>query len=133
MKALTRLAERARMAASGRNIVYLHYAEEGLVDYVGKSTRGRARILEHLRSPRGRQLGWAEDQFGAINLSRYGDNDLKAVEQALIVHYGGASRLNPGTQLLNANNVFAYDGPAFHAAVARGRQILTEIGFPLRP
>jgi len=134
VRAMIGVAERARMLANGRQLVYLHYAEEGIVDYVGSTKRGWERILEHLVSPRGKELGWTAGRFRTIPLPNYSAYDLKAVEQALIEHYGGASTklIDRGTDLLNKYNVFAKDTDRYYDAISRGREILLEIGFPLR-
>ncbi len=85
-------------------------------------------------SPRGKELGWTANRFRPIPLDNYSAYDLKAVEQALIEHYGGASTklIDRGTSLLNKYNVFAKDTDRYYDAISRGREILLEIGFPLR-
>ncbi|MDI7278174.1 MAG: GIY-YIG nuclease family protein, partial [Anaerolineae bacterium] len=99
---------------TGSTTVY-RYLENGKTRYIGITDDFARRAGEHLSS-----RGWAIQPIkGLQNLSRA---DARAVEQALIEHYGLSN-------LLNKINSISPRNPMYGTMLQRGNQILRLIRF----
>jgi hypothetical protein len=108
--------EEAKGAEIGGNFVYRALDESGNVLYVGMTNDLKRRAAEQA-ADKGIDI---EAIDGLENLSRY---DARAAEQALIEYHGLPN-------LLNKINSIATSNPIYEGAIARGQQLLNQVGYP---
>jgi hypothetical protein len=107
-------------AISGPVLLYRAVDGQGRVVYIGITQNFERRAASHFRSK-----GIAIEKIGGLeNLMR---DDARGVEQALIEFYGLGK--NGGT-LLNKINSIAESEPHYARLLARGHQLLRQVGYP---
>ena len=111
------LASRAEIT-TGDTLVYRSFNAASETQYVGITDSFARREAQHA------SRFFIDRINGLSNLSRA---DARAVEQVLIEHYGLAK--NGGT-LVNKINSIAKGNPIYTPSMARGVQILHDIGYP---
>jgi len=116
----------ATKITTGSNEVYVNINKAtGKIDYVG--------ITNNFARRKGEQVANGRDitKFLGGNLSSLSRSDAKAVEQALIVRFGGPvgrDGSNTTTQLTNIINSVSPNRADYDAIIARGEEILSAAG-----